>query len=98
MLSHLYTSTVTLKRVSGTDSRNNPVVSETVNMACYIEYKARQIINRWGTQVVSMARIHTNESISPGDLVTLNGKDWEVIFVGEKKDLSGTFSHNEVYV
>ena len=96
MYSHLYNQTATLKKVSGTDSRNKPITTDKV-IKCRIEYENKLITGTSGAQVTSCAHLFTNEVITIGDIINTQNRDYTVIQSSPLTDFDGVTQGYEVY-
>ena len=98
MFSHLYKNTVTHKSVSGTDSYGAAVVASSSSIDCKIKYKNRLIRNAQGVEVTAQAEIHTAEAVNIEDLITLEGRDWQVIQSSPVYDFDGNIQGYKVFI
>jgi hypothetical protein len=94
--SHLLNHKVTLKHVNGSDSNNNPVISDMEDIACRIEFKSGMIIGANGQQTSTTGRIFTEANIKSGDLIEFDGKDYSVVAVNPYYSIDASNVVNEV--
>ena len=96
----LLNQTITLKVTNGTDENSNPVITQTLsNVPCRIEYKNRLIINAQSQQVTSGAKIFIEkEDIKICDIVTVEGKDYEVLEASPVYDFDNNFDITVVLI
>lgn len=87
--------TVTLKTKGAVNEYNEPTYT-TSNIKVRFEYKRRMVRNNLGQEVVSEARCFTTTEVNEDDIITFDGKDWNVLAVEDCVGLEGTISHYEV--
>ena len=88
---------VTLKSLTSIDEYGQAAYTTKVIPARF-EYQRKVVKNRQGVEVVSEAKLFTEEIIKPDDAVTFSGRTWPVISVSEQYGLSGELSHYEARV
>jgi len=97
VIAYYLNQTASLKVRTGHDGYD-PVYANPVTIAVRWESKRSLVRNTQGEQVVSEAKVFTEASINPSDVLTYGGRDWPVITVSDVTDLDGNVSHREVYV
>ena len=97
MLGPKPTKSVVWKSITGNDKYGKPITTDTTILVWW-EGGRRLVRDSQGKEVVSEARLFTDYAIKAGDFINPGDRDWEVLAVSEKPDLSGVIDHYEVAV
>ena len=94
---------VGVHRRASTDSFGNvkyipPLDSTPTEIACRIEYKFKEILDKNGNKVTSEAMLFTNTRLNPLDMVIADGKRYTVKSCKPIDDIAGGLDHYEVYL
>lgn len=90
------------KRVSidsfGNTKYNPPLDSTPVEIACRVEYKIKEILDKDGNKIISEAMLFTNTKLNPLDVVIADGKRYTVKSCKPIDNIAGGLDHYEVYL
>ena len=110
MIKAYLVNSITLKKYMGEDTWGEPTARVNETVACYIDYKNRNVAGIDGTTVVSAAKIMIEPrtvirsgfasraagTIAYEDLINFDDSDHAIIKIGRPGDFSTRFT--EVYV
>lgn len=97
MFSHLLCNNVEIQKISGYDSYNKPIISETKTIKGKLEFDLKKVTNRNGDEVVSSGELRCLEELSINDKVNVQGVWREIINVVPQDDFSGNIQYWVVY-
>lgn len=99
---HLMQEELSYRRLVGTSATGSktydpPRQSPPALLKGRLEWQRRRVINDRGEEALSEAVIFTAERLRPGDLIVIEGRDWPVKAVSQRKGLyGGVTDHWEV--
>jgi hypothetical protein len=96
MISAYLTQTAQWKKRTGQNRHAEPIYSDPITIKVRFEGKRRIVRDTKGHEILSEAYAFCIEDVQPGDILTCEGREWPVIAVSSKPDLSGKVSHREV--
>jgi hypothetical protein len=99
--SHLMQENINIRRFAGVShtgskSYEPPRGEEPDTIKGRLEWQRRKVLNDRGEEALSEAVLFTPIRLKPGDLVIVDGKEWPVVSVAERKGLYGKTDHWEV--
>ena len=97
MISEYLNQSITLKSKSSVNAYNESTYTNSTIKARF-EYKRRMVRNNEGEEVLSTAQVFTETQVKPDDVLTFDGRDWQVVTVENCVDLDGSVHHYEVYL
>jgi len=97
LFNHMMNNSITLKTVTSRDSYDNPTTTSST-IVCKLKYKNRVIKNSQGQDVNVMAEFTTATAITINNLVTISGKDWQILQVTPVYDFGGNILHYKGYI
>lgn len=98
---HLMQEDIQINRLTGTSSTGGKTYSPArgaghTTIKGRLEWHRQKVITKDGEEALSEAVLFTSERLSPGDLVTVDGQEWAVKALRERKGLYGESDHWEV--
>lgn len=101
MFRHLMREPVPIRRLVGTSPTGGktydpPKAEDPDIILGRLEWQRRKVINSQGEEAISEAVLYTAERMKPGDLVIVDGREWPVVAISERKSLYGGTDHWEV--
>lgn len=79
---------LTTRQVTGTNMTGGKTYTQTAFKG-RLEWQRTRVINAIGEEATSEAVIFTTYRLKPGDLVVIEGRDWTVQTVTQRKGLYG---------
>lgn len=98
MIGDYLNQTAFWRHVTGRDDFNDPAYAADQPITVRWEARRRLVRNAQGDQVVSEARVFTEASVEPGDVLVYGSREWPVIAVGQVVGLDGAEIGREVAV
>lgn len=87
---------ISVKSMTGTDYTGGKTYAAAATIKGRLDWQRSRVLNSQGEESLSEAVIYTTTRLKPGDLVSVNGTDWEVKAVKQQKGLYGATDHWEV--
>ena len=97
LISEYLNQSITLKAKASVNAYNESTYTSSTIKARF-EYKRRMVRNRDGEELLSTAQVFTEAQVKPDDVLTFDGRDWQVITVENCVDLEGNVNHYEVFL
>jgi hypothetical protein len=98
MIGDYLSQTAIWRHVTGRNEFGDPTYAPDQPVPVRWEPKLRLVRNAQGDQVVSEARVFTEASVEPGDVLVYGGREWPIIAVGQVVGLDGAEIGREVAV
>lgn len=92
----LMQETITCKPYTGMDHTGGKTYGTAVTIKGRLAWQRRKVLNSQGEESLSEAVLYTPTQLKPGDLVSVDGTDWEAKAVTQQKGLYGRTDHWEV--
>lgn len=96
MIDTYLTQTMTVRAVSGRSLSGDPILVDTTNVKCRVEYSRQLVRNQTGTEVTSEATVFTTHPVKLDDVLVIGGREWPIISISSVPDLSGSTLFREV--
>ena len=82
----------------GNTTYHPPIGSSPTEIACRIEHRFKEILDKNGNKITSEATLFTNTRLNPLDIVIANGEQYTVKSCKTIDNISGELDHYEVYL
>lgn len=103
LMRHLMTQAIGHRALAGTDRKGSPTYAPARDEAASVirgrlALAETVMVDEDGKQIANVAKLYTEAPVGLGDLIGHNGREWTVVKVIERLNLSGMRDHLEVYL
>ncbi|MGF9711719.1 hypothetical protein [Paenibacillus naphthalenovorans] len=88
--------TVIWKKKLSVNDYNEPDYDSGSQIDCRLEYKRKMVRDTEGQEVLSESAVYTETAVKIGDVIIIDGIDWNVISSNPQYDLFGEIVFYEV--
>lgn len=97
MYKHLLCNKVNIRKISGFDGYNEPIIGDIMTINGKLEFGNNKITNRNGEEVVSTGQLRLVESLDIYDQIDVQGVWRNIIDIIPQDDFSGNVLYYVVY-
>lgn len=97
MYKHLFCNKVNIRKISGFDGYNEPIIDNTITINGKLEFRNTKITNRNGDEVISTGQLRLVETLDIYDQIDVQGVWRNIIDIIPQDDFSGNVIYYVVY-